>query len=109
MDDTLELRQQLARAWHSVLDAAVERGTPTQAVIETMAAVAHERFAESFGPAAAASYLSLLAEQLRDAERSQTDFLVRGDDAPTRPPPPAPDDLDAMIDPNWLTRDELFG
>lgn len=106
VDDTLELRDQLTRAWHSVLDAAVERGTPPQAVIETMAAVAHDRFAESFGPAAAASYLQLLAEQLRDAERTETDRLVRGED---EPPAARPTAAESMIDPAWLTRDELFG
>lgn len=106
MDDTLELRDQLVRAWHSVLDAAVERGTPLQAVIETMATVAHERFSDSFGAAAAANYLQLLAEQLRDIDRSETDRLVCGDDAPkTR----GPIEIEPIIDPAWMTRDELFG
>ncbi|MGV7030615.1 hypothetical protein [Methylobacterium symbioticum] len=106
MDDTLELRDQLARAWRQVLDAAVENGAPPQAVIETMASVAHETFATVFGAAAAASYLQLLAEQLRDLERSETDRLVRGEDGPE--PASDPVEADTPIDPAWLTQDTLF-
>ena len=105
MDDTHELREQLTRAWRQVLDAAVANGAPPQAVIETMASVAHESFANTFGPSAAASYLQLLSEQLRDIERSETDFLVRGEDPA---PSTGPIDIEALIDPAWLTRDELF-
>ncbi|MGU3539292.1 hypothetical protein [Methylobacterium sp. A54F] len=106
MDDTLELREQLARAWRTTLEAAIDRGTPPQAVIETMAAVAHARFAESFGPAAAASYLQLLAEQLRDIERQETRDLVRGDEAEA---PPQATPFEFALDPNWLVRDDLLG
>lgn len=106
MDDTLELRDQLSRAWRQVLDAAVANGAPPQAVIETMASVAHESFANAFGAAAAASYLQLLSEQLRDLERSETDRLVLGNDEPR--PAATPIDLEALIDPAWLTQDHLF-
>ena len=106
MDDTLELRDQLSRAWRQVLDAAVANGAPPQAVIETMASVAHESFANAFGAAAAESYLQLLSEQLRDLERSETDRLVLGNDEPR--PAATPIDLEALIDPAWLTQDHLF-
>lgn len=105
MDDTLELREQLCQAWRRVLDAAVGNGAPPQAVIETMASVAHQCFAEAFGPAAAASYLQLLAEQLRDVERSETDQLVRGEEGDAQAPGPSPIDLDA----DWLMRGDVPG
>ena len=79
VEDTMELRDELSRAWRGVLTGAVERGYPAGAVIETMASVAHERFSALFGPQAAASYLQLLAEQLRAADQTETDTLVRGD------------------------------
>lgn len=109
MDDTPELREQLSHAWRSTLDAAVANGAPPQAVIETMVEVAHACFAEAFGATAAASYLQLLAEQLRAGERSETDELVRGqpEERPTRSFMPA--EAEALIDPDWLTRKDLFG
>ncbi len=109
MDDTPELREQLSHAWRSTLDAAVANGAPPQAVIETMVEVAHACFAEAFGATAAASYLQLLAEQLRAGERCETDELVRGqpEERPTRSFMPA--EAEALIDPDWLTRKDLFG
>jgi hypothetical protein len=109
LDDTPEIREQLSRAWRSTLDAAVANGAPPQAVVETMVTVAHECFAEAFGATAAASYLQLLAEQLRAGERCETDELVRGqaEERPSRTFMPA--DAEALIDPDWPTRNDLFG
>ncbi|WP_407520895.1 hypothetical protein [Methylobacterium oryzisoli] len=98
LDDTLELREQLAQAWRAVLDAAVERGSPPQAVVETMASVAHERFAALFGASAAASYLQLLAEQLRDVDHDEATVLVRGDEAPAA----AAEMEEPALDPAWI-------
>jgi hypothetical protein len=78
LEDTSDLRQELAHAWNAVITGAIDRGCPSQAVIESMAAVAHERFADLFGPLAAASYLQLLAEQLRNVDQDATVSLVRG-------------------------------
>ncbi|TXM94261.1 hypothetical protein [Methylobacterium sp. WL116] len=103
MDDTHALRQQLTQAWRVTLEAALDRGTPEQPLVETMAEVAQARLAASFGPAAAASYLQLLAEGLRDVDRKETTLLVRGDD-------PAQDATvaDLSLDPDWLVRDDLL-
>lgn len=102
LDDTLQLREQLAQAWRAVLDAAVERGTPPQAVVETMASVAHERFAALFGPSAAASYLQLLAEQLRDVDHEAAAVLVRGDEEPAAPAEVEVEVDDQALDPAWI-------
>ena len=82
MDDTLDLREQLSAAWRGVFDGAVERGYPTQAVVETMALIVHERFAELFGAPAAASYLQLLAEQLRAGDHHTAVSLIQGSRSP---------------------------
>lgn len=103
VEDTLELRQELARAWHAVLAGAVERGCPPQAVVETMAAVAHERFAELFSPQAAASYLQLLAEQLRAVDQDETVSLVRG----SAPAPDRPAEETPTID-QWIADEPLL-
>ena len=97
LEDTLDLRKQLYAAWRSVLDGALYRGCPPGALIETMASTAHERFSELFGPQAAASYLQLLAEQLREGDRQKTVSLVRGEDPH---PTPVPDE--ALFDPSWI-------
>ncbi|MFE1602238.1 hypothetical protein [Methylobacterium sp. ID0610] len=102
IEDTLELREQLASAWRAVLDNAVERGSPPQAVVETMASVAHERFAELFGASAAASYLQLLSEQLRNIDHDEAAFLVRGEEAG------APATEEPLIDPVWINGQELI-
>ena len=102
MDDTHQLREQLVRAWRAVLDRVVDGGAPAQAAIETMATVAHDRFADSFGSAAAANYLQLLAEQLREIDRKETETLIEGEgSAETGAAPFA--DFDAV----W-TRDNLL-
>ncbi|KTS20014.1 hypothetical protein NS228_23290 [Methylobacterium indicum] len=101
VDDTFELRERLSRAWRAVFDNAVEAGTPPEAVVETMAAVAHARFAELFGTSAAASYLALLAEQMRDVDHDEAETLIRGE-----VPGPAPFDEDMMaMDPALIERD----
>lgn len=104
MDDTLQLREQLAYAWRETLDRVIERGAPAQVVIETMAAVAHNRFAESFGPAAAANYLQLLAEQLRDIDRKETETLIEGE----APPPADAGPSHADFGLAWMMRDDLL-
>ncbi|ACA20468.1 hypothetical protein M446_6200 [Methylobacterium sp. 4-46] len=96
LEDTLELREQLAQAWRAVFDGAIARGSPPEAVVETMASVAHARFAELFGASAAATYLQLLSEQLRDIDRGETERLVNGE-AP-EPQAPAPE---AGLDGDW--------
>ncbi|MGX7703702.1 hypothetical protein [Methylobacterium sp. Gmos1] len=101
MDDTFDLRERLSRAWRAVFDNAVEAGSPPEAVVETMTAVAHARFAELFGTAAAASYLALLAEQMRDVDHDEAETLIRGE-----APGPAPFDEDmTAMDPAWIERD----
>lgn len=103
MDDTFELRERLSRAWRAVFDNAVEAGSPPDAVVETMTAVAHARFAELFGTAAAASYLALLAEQMRDVDHDEAETLIRGE-----APGPAPFEEEvATMDPTWIERDPL--
>ena len=77
-DDTLELREELLEAWQAVMRGAVERGYPQQAVLETMASCAHQQFSMVFGASAAASYLQLLAAELRGAAHDATVSLVRG-------------------------------
>ena len=109
MDDTPEIRDQLSRAWRSTLDAAVSNGAPPQAVIETMVEVAHHCFAEAFGATAAASYLQLLAEQLRAGERCETDERVRGAPEESTARTFMPAAAEALIDPDWPTRNDLFG
>lgn len=103
VNDTVEFREQLASAWRTTLDAAIERGAPPQVAIETMAAVAHTRFAESFGPLAAANYLQLLAEQLRDVDREETTTLIRGE----QPEPHIPEGV-VSLDLGWPLRDGLL-
>ncbi len=106
MDDTFDLRERLSRAWRAVFDNAVEAGSPPEAVVETMTAVAHARFAELFGTAAAASYLALLAEQMREVDHDEAESLIRGE--PPRPPPfdgSAPVEDVAAMDPAWIDRD----
>ncbi len=105
MDDTHELREQLARAWRTTLDVAIDQGIPLRAVIETMVTVAHARFAETFGPAAAANYLQLLAEQLRDIEQSDTERLIKGDPSFSFV---NDGDVEMAIDPNWLVDGKPF-
>ncbi|GJD50417.1 hypothetical protein OPKNFCMD_3156 [Methylobacterium crusticola] len=101
MEDTLELRERLTRAWRAVLDNAVDGGSPPDAVVETMAAVAHARFAELFGAPAAASYLALLAEQMREVDHDEAASLIRGE-----APPAAPEtEAEPLIDPAWIDRD----
>ncbi len=101
MDDTFDLRERLSRAWRAVFDNAVEAGSPPEAVVETMTAVAHARFAELFGTAAAASYLALLAEQMREVDHDEAESLIRGE-----PPQPPPFDEPVMaMDPAWIERD----
>lgn len=104
LEDTLELRERLALAWRSTLDGVIERGAPEQAAVETMVEVAHARFAESFGPAAAANYLQLLAEQLRDVDRNETAQLMQGE----TPAPTAPTDAVAPPQAAWVARDALW-
>ncbi|MGE7413508.1 hypothetical protein [Methylobacterium tarhaniae] len=101
LDDTFELRERLSRAWRAVFDNAVGAGGPPEAVVETMTAVAHARFAELFGTAAAASYLALLAEQMRDVDHDEAETLIRGE---ASAPPPFDEDMSAM-DPSWIERD----
>ncbi|AWB24363.1 hypothetical protein DA075_28705 [Methylobacterium currus] len=103
VDDTFELRERLSRAWRAVFDNAVEAGSPPDAVVETMTAVAHARFAELFGTAAAASYLALLAEQMRDVDHDEAETLIRGE----APGPASFDDVVATMDPAWIERDPL--
>ncbi|WP_244612397.1 hypothetical protein [Methylobacterium haplocladii] len=105
MDDTHQLREQLSRAWQTTLDAAIAQGMPTLAVIETMSAVAHARFADSFGPAAAANYLQLLAEQLRDIEQNETGNLISGEQPQDFV---SEGDMEMALDPNWLVGDKSF-
>jgi hypothetical protein len=101
VDDTFELRERLSRAWRAVFDNAVAAGSPPDAVVETMTAVAHARFAELFGTAAAASYLALLAEQMRDVDHGEAEILIRGE-----APGPAPfDEAMPAMDPVWIERD----
>ena len=99
MDDTSQVREDLTRSWRAVIDFAIERGSPPNAVVETMAAVAHERFADLFGNGAAANYLRLLAEQIQQADREATTALVTGQE---------PDDHDlpraSIGDPTWPER-----
>ncbi|WP_245238990.1 hypothetical protein [Methylobacterium platani] len=105
LDDTFDLRERLSRAWRAVFDNAVEAGSPPAAVVETMTAVAHARFAELFGTSAAASYLALLAEQMRDVDHGEAETLIRGE-----PPGPAPFEAAeeiAAMDPAWIDRDPL--
>ncbi len=85
-----------------MFDNAVEAGSPPEAVVETMTAVAHARFAELFGTAAAASYLALLAEQMRDIDHDEAETLIRGE-APA--PPPSFDDAVTAMDPAWIAGD----
>ncbi|WP_245442910.1 hypothetical protein [Methylobacterium terrae] len=61
-----------------------------------------------FGTSAAASYLALLAEQMRDVDHDEAETLIRGE-----APGPAPfdggaaaEDVAAM-DPAWIDRDPL--
>ncbi|MGY2053138.1 hypothetical protein [Methylobacterium sp. JK268] len=103
IDDTQELRAQLGQAWRAVLDAAIARGSPPQAVLETMAWVAHERFADLFGASAAATYLQLLSEELRERDRGEVERLVRGEE-----PAPAPAAPEPLLDPAWLDGSDLL-
>jgi hypothetical protein len=104
IEDTLALREQLSQAWRAVLDAAIDRGSPPQAVIETMVTVAHERFADLFGASAAATYLQLLAEQLRDVDHAEAEILVRGETSTA----PAVEDEEPLIDPAWIDGEQLL-
>ncbi|MBE7204287.1 MAG: hypothetical protein INR70_41740 [Parafilimonas terrae] len=106
LDDTFALRERLSRAWRAVFDNAVEAGSPPAAVVETMTAVAHARFAELFGTSAAASYLALLAEQMRDVDQGEAETLIRGAATAAGPLDGAivAEDVPAM-DPAWIDRD----
>ncbi|MEH3144333.1 MAG: hypothetical protein PGN34_03060 [Methylobacterium frigidaeris] len=106
MDDTLELREQLSRAWRAVLAGVIDKGSPPQAVLETMVTVAHEEFAALFGPSAAATYLQLLAEALRDAELAEAAGLVSGEDAE---PAMDPEAADLLIGEEWIAEKDLLG
>lgn len=108
MDDTLQLREELGRAWRRVLTGAVERGFPAQAVVETMAQVAHERFSDLFGPQAAASYLQLLAEQLRAVDQSEAVSLVRGAPEPPSGSATDPERDNTFYDVDWGHEDSLI-
>ncbi|GJE57608.1 MULTISPECIES: hypothetical protein [Methylobacterium] len=106
MDDTRELRERLTRAWQTTLEVAIEQGMPARAVIETMVTVAHERYSDCFGLAAAANYLQLLAEQLRDIEKNDTESLISGDEALVFA---SGEDVEMAIDPNWLVDGKASG
>lgn len=71
-----------------------------------MALVAHERFSDLFGPQAAASYLQLLAEQLRAVDQSEAVSLVRGGPEPEAGP--ADSERDAVYDVDWGREDFLI-
>lgn len=103
MDDTHALREQLARAWRITLETAIEQGMPERAVVETMAAVAQARLVASFGPAAAASYLQLMAEEMREIDQNETAMLVCGDDVILGPSAP-----DLNFDFASLMKDDLL-
>ncbi|KMO29627.1 hypothetical protein VP06_24145 [Methylobacterium aquaticum] len=86
-----------------MFDNAVEAGSPPEAVVETMTAVAHARFAELFGTAAAASYLALLAEQMREVDHGEAESLIHGE----APEPPPFDEATAAMDPAWIEHDRI--
>ncbi|WP_298958064.1 hypothetical protein [uncultured Methylobacterium sp.] len=107
MDDTLELREQLSLAWRAVLDGVIDKGSPPQAVLETMVTVAHEEFAARFGPSAAATYLQLLSEALRNVGSAEAADLVGGEK--TEPADAEAEAADLLIGETWIEQEDLLG